>query len=80
MKKILDMNHPTNIQKEKRAELILQDYIEKTDVMLHIFEQISLTEFDVIFKTVCFRWNGFKKYSMNCLEYETLEKLRIGFY
>ena len=25
------MNHPTNIQKQKRAELILRDYIEKTD-------------------------------------------------
>lgn len=29
IEKNLDMNHPTNIQKEKRAELILQDYIEK---------------------------------------------------
>ena len=44
IEKNLDMNHPTNILKGKRAELILQDYIEKPDVMLHIFEQISLTE------------------------------------
>ena len=73
IEKNLDMNHPTNIQKEKRAELILQDYIEKTDVMLHIFEQISLTEFDVFLKL--YASGGTVSRSIeDCLEYKTLEK------
>ena len=73
IEKNLDMNHPTNIQKEKRAELILRDYIEKTDVMLHIFEQISLTEFDAFLKL--YASGGTVSRSIeDYLEYETLEK------
>ena len=73
IEKNLDMNHPTNIQKGKRAELILQDYIEKPDVMLHIFEQISLTEFDVFLKL--YASGGTVSRSIeDYLEYETLEK------
>lgn len=76
IEKNLNMNHPANIQKGKRAELILQDYIEKPDVMLHIFEQISLTEFDALLKL--YASGGTVSRSIEeYLEYETLEKYRL---
>ncbi len=76
IEKNLNMNHPANIQKGKRAELILQDYIEKPDVMLHIFEQISLTEFDALLKL--YASGGTVSRSIEeYLEYETLEKIRM---
>lgn len=46
----LNMLHPSNSVKEKRAELIAQDYAENPDFVRRVLEYMNLVEFDAFLK------------------------------
>ena len=77
IEKDLKMDHPTNLLKDKRIELIAQDYMEKPDRIRLILEQMSLAEFDAFLKLYAsgeMVLSSIEKYE----EYETLERYGLA--
>ena len=50
IEKKLNMKHPTNASKKKRAELIVQDYQENLEVMKAVLESLQMTEYEAFLK------------------------------
>ena len=50
IEKKLNMKHPTNASKKKRAELIVQDYKENLEVMKAVLESLQMTEYEAFLK------------------------------
>ena len=50
IEKKLNMKHPTNVSKKRRAELIVQDYMENPEVMKAVLESMQMTEYEAFLK------------------------------